>query len=328
MDVITLGEALIDFFAVKSGVSLAEADEFRKVAGGAPANVAVGVSKLGLKASFIGRVGDDEFGRFLEKTLIENGVDTSQVQFDSRVRTGLAFIAVPTPNTREFLFYRSPSADMMLDWKEFDENVIKDTKILHFGSITLIGEPSKTSTYEAVKMAKSAGAIISYDPNLRLHLWPNSEEAKKMITQAIPLSDVIKLNNEELYFITGKKSIEDMRGAMDELLSLGPKLCVVTMGEMGCSYATKRLFGYIPSFKVNAVDTTGCGDSFVAGLLTGILKEGSDLFSNNRKIVRVLKFASAAAAITSLKKGVIPALPFREDVEKFLQKDNNRFKSK
>jgi len=174
MDIISLGEALIDFFAVKSGVSLNDISEFRRVAGGAPANVAVGAARIGLKTAFIGRVGDDEFGHFLKSTLIENKVDVSQMQFDSKVMTGLAFVSLPTSNTREFLFYRNPSADMMLDSKEFDKTFIEDTKVFHFGSIILVSEPSRSSTYDAVNLAKSNGAVVSYDPNLRL----NQYEAK------------------------------------------------------------------------------------------------------------------------------------------------------
>lgn len=318
LDIVSLGEALIDFFAVKSGVSLNDVSEFRRVAGGAPANVAVGAARMGLKTSFIGRVGDDEFGHFLKNTLAENKVDVSQMQFDSRVRTGLAFVALPTPNTREFLFYRNPSADMMLDSKEFNKTFIKDTKVFHFGSITLISEPGRTSTYDAINLAKSNGAVISYDPNLRLNLWPCAEEAKNKIIEAIPLADIIKVNDEEIFFITGEK---DIKKGIQKLISKGPKLCIVTMGAKGCIYSTSKYTGLMPAFKVRTVDATGCGDSFVAGLLAGVAERGLDcLIGDQRKIVYVLKFASAAAAITSTRKGVIASLPCRADVEKFLSK--------
>lgn len=323
MDIITLGEALIDFFALKSGVSLSKVSEFRKVAGGAPANVAVGVARMGLKSAFIGRVGDDEFGHFLKKTLEENKVDISQMQFDNKVRTGLAFISLPSPNTREFLFYRNPSADMMLNWKEFDKAFIKETKVFHFGSITLINEPGRSSTYKAVKVAKSGGAIISYDPNLRLNLWSSANEAKRRIAEAIPLADVIKVNDEELSFITGEK---DIKKGIQKLISMGPKLCIVTMGADGCIYSADRYTDFLPAFKVKTVDATGCGDSFVAGLLAGLVKsEFRKLISNQEKIVSVLEIASAAAAITSLGKGVIASLPYRAEVEKFILK-NTKFR--
>lgn len=318
MDVICLGEALIDFFAAKSGVKLSEVDTFCRVAGGAPANVAVGVSKLGLKSAFIGRVGNDEFGHFLERTLKENSVDISQMQFDDNVRTGLAFVSVPTPNTREFLFYRNPSSDMMIDYREFDRAFLKITKVFHYGSITLGSKKSKTSTYKAIKLAKSGKAIISYDPNLRLNLWPSAKEARLTIMEAIPFSDIIKVNDEELYFITGGKNLVK---AMKKILLMGPKVCLVTMGAEGCAYSTLKYNGHFPAFKVNTVDATGCGDSFVSGVLAGLVEgEFKKIIEDEKKIINILKTASAAAAITSIKKGVIPALPFRSDVEKFLLK--------
>ena len=318
MDIISLGEALIDFFAVKSGVSLNDVSEFRRVAGGAPANVAVGAARIGLKTAFVGRVGDDEFGHFLKSTLIENKVDVSQMQFDSKVRTGLAFVSLHTPNTREFLFYRNPSADMMLDSKEFDKDFIEDTKVFHFGSITLVSEPGRSSTYDAVNLAKSNGAVVSYDPNLRLNLWPCAEEAKNKIIEAIPLADIMKVNDEELFFITGEK---DIKKGLQKLIFMGPKLCIVTMGAGGCVYSTSKYTGLLPAFKVKTVDATGCGDSFVAGLLAGLVESELDrLIENQGKIISVLKFASAAAAITSIRKGVIASLPYKAEIEKFISK--------
>ncbi|MBC8390428.1 MAG: hypothetical protein H8E13_20570 [Actinobacteria bacterium] len=318
MDIICLGEALVDFFAVKSGICLGEVGEFRKVPGGAPANVAVGASKMGMKTAFIGRVGDDEFGYFLKNTLVENNVDVSQMQFDTKVRTGLAFIALPTPNTHEFLFYRNPSADMMIDSKEFDEDFIKNTKIFHFCSVTLSSETSRSSNYHAAGIAKSNNIIISYDPNLRLNLWQSVKEAKIRVKEAVPLADVIKINNEELTFITGE---EDLKKGTEILLSMGPELCIVTMGPDGCFYSTGKYSGFINAFKVKTVDATGCGDSFVSGVLAGMVENNFDeLISSQKKIISVLKFASAAAAITSTKKGVIPALPLKNEVREFISK--------
>jgi len=176
MDVICIGELIIDFLPVQSGVRFEDVREFRRVPGGATANVAAAASKIG--------------------------------QYDSRARTTLAFISLPTPNTREFLFYRNPGADMYLDYKKFNKDFISNTGIFHFGSITLINEPARTSTYYAVKAAKKAGAVISYDPNLRQMLWPSLDHAKKEITDAIPLADIIKVSHEELEFITGTDELE------------------------------------------------------------------------------------------------------------------------
>jgi fructokinase len=320
MDVTCIGELLIDFLAVQSGVRFEDVREFRRVPGGATANVAAAASKLGMASAFIGRVGDDRFGRYLSSVLVENGVDISQMQYDSKARTTLAFISLPTPNTRQFLFYRNPGADMNLDYKKFNKDFIKDTAIFHFGSITLITEPGRTSTYQAVKMARRAGAIISYDPNLREMLWPSPEDAKKEITMAIPLADIIKVSHEELEFISGTDELE--KGS-EIILDKGPGICLVTMGEKGCYFNTGSFSGKIGAYSVDAVDATGCGDSFVSGVLSGIAASGfHKLIKSEEELLKTLEFASAAAAITATKKGVIPALPLREEVEGFLEREN------
>ncbi|MEI7615211.1 MAG: PfkB family carbohydrate kinase [Actinomycetota bacterium] len=318
MDIITLGEAFIDFFAAQSGFKLSEVSNFIRVPGGAPANVAVGAAKLGAKSSFIGRVGDDYFGRFLEDTLKLNNVDTSLMQFDNYARTGLAFVAVPTPTTQQYLFYRNPGADMMLSADEFDASKIQKTKIFHFGSISLISNPSREATLKAVDIAKSGGAIISYDPNLRMSLWPEGVSPKRQLKEVINLADVIKLNDTEIKFIFEDKSIDE---GISEILSLGPKLCILTMGSEGSVYATKDFRGSVKTFlDVPAVDTTGCGDSFVAALLVGIIEENFDLILKNEKsVIEIIKRASAAATLTSTKKGVIPALPTKGEVDLFLK---------
>ncbi|GAI75288.1 unnamed protein product [marine sediment metagenome] len=230
--------------------------------------------------------------------------------------SGLAFISLPTPNTREFLFYRNPSADTRLDLKEFDNDFIENTKVFHFGSITLINEPSKSSTLKAVKIAKDAGAVISYDPNLRLKLWPNAKTAKKEINATLPLADVVKVNDEELFFLTGK---DDVKKAMDEILFKGPGLCLVTQGEKGCYYKTNNYFGKFNAYKVDAVDSSGCGDSFVSSILVKIIdNDFKKIILNKDIMLSTIKFASGAAAITSTKKGVISSLPNKNEVEKFL----------
>lgn len=191
-------------------------------------------------------------------------------------------------------------------------------KVFHFGYVTLVSEPSRSSTYDAISLAKSNGAVVSYDPNLRINIWSCADEARNEIIEAIPLADVIKVNDEELFFITGEKDIEK---GIQKLISKGPKLCIVTMGANGCVYSTSKYTGMLSAFKVNTVDATGCGDSFVAGLLAGLVESGlSNLTENQGKIISVLKFASAAAAITSVKKGVITSLHYRAEVEKFISK--------
>jgi len=315
-DIICLGELLIDMLAVQSATRFEDVTEFRRVAGGAPANVAVGGTKMGLDTAFIGRVGNDKFGKYLAGILLKNGVDISQLQYDDEARTGLAFISIPTPDTREFLFYRNPSADMRLDPGELDKGFIEKTKIFHFGSISLIDEPSRTATYEAIKAARSAGAVISYDPNLRTMLWPSLKQAKEQIRKAIPLADIIKVNFEELKLIA---NTDDMNIGSGQILSMGPKICMVTLGNKGSFSVSKDFKIKIPAYKVKVVEATGCGDSFVSGVLTGIIENGFErILSDRDRLTGVLKFASAAAAITSTDKGVIPVLPRKEDVLRFI----------
>ncbi len=323
MDIICIGEVLIDFFAVQSGVRFREVEEFRRIAGGAPANVAVGASRLGRNVAFIGRVGSDEFGFYLRDVLIENQVNIEMLQFDQQARTGLAFISIPTPTTREILFYRNPGADMRLDWKEFNIRAIKSTKILHFGSITLISQPSRKSTLKAVLAAKDAGAIISYDPNLRINLWPDKHEAKKQITDALPLVDIIKINNEELEFITGTPDF--IKGAK-KLLKYGIKMCIVTLGEKGSFYATNYYSGTLSTFDVETIDSTGCGDSFVSGFLSFLVDRNlENIVIHQEEVISIINAATAAASLTSMKKGVIPSLPYKSELEDFMTK--NKLKS-
>ena len=317
MDVICLGEIIIDFFAVQSGVRLQDVTEFKRIAGGATANVAVGCSRLGKKAAFIGRVGSDDLGFYLRDILLENNVNTDMLQFDNSAGTGLAFIALPTTTTRDFLFYMNSSASMQLDWQQFDSTFIRNTGIFHFGSITLINEPSRTSTLKAAELAKEGGAIISYDPNLRIDLWQDEQAAKKQIISAIPLADIIKVNDDELLFITGEEDV--VKGAR-KLLGMGPKLCLVTMGSKGSFYATSSYNGAVPIFNVDTVDTTGCGDSFVSAFLSFL--SGIDfkkLILNKNKIRDIAVKATAASSITSTKKGVIPSLPYLNEVQAFLK---------
>ena len=177
-DAICLGELLIDFVPTVTGVNLIEAPAFIKAAGGAPGNVAVGLARLGVRSAFMGKVGDDPFGHFLANTLAEVGVDVSPLRFSAEARTALAFVSLRADGEREFMFYRHPSADMLFTPREVDVDAIQHAKLLHFGSISLIGEPSRSATLYAVDAARAAGCLVSYDPNLRLPLWPDAEAAR------------------------------------------------------------------------------------------------------------------------------------------------------
>ncbi|WJX12615.1 fructokinase [Trifolium repens] len=313
--VISFGEMLIDFVPDKSGVSLAESYAFIKAPGGAPANVACAVSKLGGNAAFIGKVGDDEFGKMLADILKKNGVNTEGVSFDKEARTALAFVTLRNDGEREFMFYRNPSADMLLKESELKMDLIKQAKIFHYGSISLISEPCRSAHMAAMKAAREAGALLSYDPNVRLPLWPSADAARSGIKSIWNEADFIKVSDDEVEFLTQKDSQNE-----DAVMSLWHdklKLLLVTDGEKGCRYVTKKFKGKVGGFSVSPVDTTGAGDSFVGALLKAVAKDPS-IFDNEPKLKEALLFANACGAMCTTQKGAIPALPTTEEAQKFM----------
>lgn len=203
MDVVSVGEILIDFVGLQNCLPLRKVTDFRRAAGGGPANVAVGVARLGGRAGFIGKVGRDAFGEHLKKVLEENGVDTRGLLWDREANTTLVFVALNEKAVPEFVFFRHGTADTRLDPAELPLEVLGDTRTLHFSSVSLTVEPARSATLEAVRIARAAGAVISFDPNLRLSLWPDQETARRNILQAAGRADIIKLNEEELAFLTG-----------------------------------------------------------------------------------------------------------------------------
>ncbi|XP_042013776.1 fructokinase-2-like [Salvia splendens] len=304
--VVSFGEMLIDFVPTVSGVSLAEAPGFLKAAGGAPANVAIAITRLGGKAAFVGKLGDDEFGQMLAGILKENKVSAEGINFDKGARTALAFVTLRDDGEREFMFYRNPSADMLLKPEELNLNLIKSGKIFHYGSISLIVEPCRSAHMKAMEEAKKAGALLSYDPNLRLPLWPSAEYAKEQILSIWNKADLIKVSDDELEFLTGSSKIDD-ETAMS-LWHPNLKLLLVTLGEKGCNYYAKNFKGHVAGYGVHAVDTTGAGDSFVGAILAKIVDDLS-IIQDEAKLKEVLKYACACGAITTTQKGAIPALP-------------------
>lgn len=313
--VLSLGELLIDFVSTVSGVSLAGAPAFQKAPGGAPANVAVGLARLGVSSAFMGKVGDDDFGHFLADTLAENGVDVSPLRFSSAARTALAFVSLRADGEREFMFYRNPSADMLFTPGEVDISAVRQARIFHYGSITLIHEPSRSATLHALETAADAGLLVSYDPNLRLNLWSGADEARAEILAGLRFAHVVKVSDEELVFLTG---IEDMNRAAAKLWHDKMRLLVVSEGARGCRYYTVSQRGHVPGFTVDAVDTTGAGDGFMAGVLCRILQD-ADLLADRARLENALRFANAVGALTTTKRGAIPALPLKADVEMFLR---------
>lgn len=314
LDVIACGEMLIDFVATESGVTLAEAPAFKKAAGGAPANVAVGVARLGYRAGFLGQVGEDDFGHFLAATLAQAGVDVAGLRFSAAARTALAFVSLRADGERSFMFYRHPSADMLWRPEDVDAAYAGQTRIFHYGSISLIGEPSRSATLAALDHARRGGALISYDPNLRLALWPSAEAAREGLLAGWGHADIAKVSEEELAFLTGEA---DEARAVRKLWHDRLKLLTVTRGAAGSAYFTRQARGEVPGFRVDAVDTTGAGDGFLAGLLAGLLDGGLEFEREN--IERALRLGNAVGALTTTQRGAIPALPTRAAVEAFMR---------
>jgi len=314
--VISHGEMLIDFVSTVSGVSLIEAPSFLKAPGGAPANVAVGLARLGVSAGFMGQVGDDAFGHFLAQTLRENNVDVSALRFSREARTMLAFVSLRVDGERDFMFYRHPSADMLYSAADVDAEYIRSAQAFHFGTISLISEPARSATLQAVKIAHEAGLLISFDPNLRLNLWPDADAAREAMQSGGSLAHVIKVSEEELEFLG---QTDDLTQAACKLWHDDLRVLIITRGKAGCRYVTAAFNGEVTGFDVAVTDTTGAGDGFVAGLLKGLLAQPDAHLDKDRLRV-ICRYANAVGALTTTRRGAIPALPTAEQVEAFLSK--------
>ncbi len=310
-----IGELLIDFVSTSPDVTLAEAPGFVKAPGGAPANVAVGLANLGIDAGFIGKVGADPFGDFLTETLQQNHVDTTYLIAGEKSRTTLAFVATRSDGMKDITFYRHPGADIQLSPDEIDTDYIKSADLFHYGSVSLSHSPTREATLKAIQTAKNTGSFLSYDPNLRLMLWDNAEDAKHWIWEVMPYADVVKISEEEWEFITGDTKLAT---GIERILRLGVKLLVVTLGERGCYYTNGNVDGYVDGYAVEVVDTLGAGDAFVAAMLSQLMKHTELSKLTNDELDDIMRYANAAGALATQKVGVIPALPTHADIVQFL----------
>ncbi len=320
---VCLGEMLIDFVSTESGVTLKDAPGFKKAPGGAPANTAVGLAKLGITSSFVGKVGIDAFGDFLRETLQKYGVNTKWLTGTNKAKTTLAFVSLTEEGERDFVFYRDPGADMLLDQGDIQDECFTDCGVFHFGSITMTHEPAHSATLKAISTANKYGCLVSFDPNIRLSLWRNTEEAREKIRRGMSQCDVLKVNEEEACFVANTDNLDH---AIEYILSenaLG--LLAITRGKEGCILLQGDNRLEERGFRVPSVDTTGAGDGFTAGLLSSLYMFWKDI--GERKPIPLdtlgygARFANATGALTTLKKGAIPALPGADEVEGFL-KDN------
>lgn len=313
-DITTVGEILIDL--TQTGISDNGIPIYTANPGGAPANVAVAASKLGAKTAFIGKVGNDSFGRFLCDTLKKYNVSTDGVITDKSANTTLAVVSVNENGERSFAFYRKNSADTLLSEKEIPDLQMKNTHILHFGSVSLTAEPSRTATISAVKRAKSFGAVISYDPNYRESLWSSLDEAVEQMKKPLDIVDILKVSDEELPLISGKTDVED--GAKYLCDKYNIKLVLVTLGAKGAYYRFKDCAGIVDGVSVTVADTNGAGDTFFGAFLSRMAHMGkynpSDLTED--EIKDMLAFSNNAAAITTSRSGAIPAMPTIGEIDR------------
>ncbi|MGA7160258.1 MAG: carbohydrate kinase [Bacteroidota bacterium] len=320
-EITCIGESLIDFVSTQKGVTLSAAGGFLKLPGGAPANVAVGLAKLGTRSAFVGKVGADPFGKFLRSELERYGVDASGISFDREHKTRLAFVSLTKSGERDFEFWERNPADEQLLPSDVNIDKVAKSKIVAVSSFLLMHEPARTSLFRVAKKLRRKGCVIAFDPNLRLALWKSREEARKNILKAIRLSHVLRMNDEEAAFLSGSKDVETAAGAF---ISMGPLLVVVTLGGKGCYFKTSQHSGFVEGFRIKNADTTGCGDGFFAALLDCLVRSGKSIASLTLSdLASYCRTANAVGALTASKHGAIPALPDSGTLRKFL-KANHR----
>lgn len=318
-DVICMGELLAEFVATRENVSLADAPGFIKAPGGAPANVAVALQRLGMPSGFIGKVGADPFGQFLRGCLEQEGVDARALLVDSQARTTAVFVAVWDDGHKDLCFYRNPGADMMLRPDEIEPAMFAGARCFHYGSIGFINEPAASAQRKALEIARQSGLMVSYDPNYRPTLWPDPIQAQAVIRDSFRYCHLAKVSQEEWQVATG---YADISRGVDALLRHGIELLVVSRGGEGAFVTNGDYMLEMPPFPVKVVETTGAGDGFMAAMIACLLPERErcgSLAKVDRETAReALRFASAVGALTCTKMGAIPALPTRAEAEAFL----------
>ncbi|TDO94334.1 fructokinase [Halanaerobium saccharolyticum] len=306
--VITLGEALIDFTPLDD-----QNRDFRKNPGGAPANVAVALSRLGVNTSFIGKVGDDVLGKFLAKKLESEKVNIDNLILTNEAKTAITFVTLDQDGDRSFDFYIDPSADRFLRADEIDTELFEQNKIYHFGSISLIDEPARSATKRGIELARQNEMLISYDPNLREMLWDSLAEAKEMILSVMDEVDIVKVSEEELEFLTGEEDIK--KGAEKLKAEYKIPILFITCGSKGSYYFLNDL-GFVDAFEVDAVDTTGAGDAFMSGVLYNFNQVDLTLAEiDNKFLEKTLKFANYSGSLAASATGAMAALPTLAEVQ-------------
>lgn len=314
-DVTALGELLIDF--TQNGTSEQGNPVFEANPGGAPCNVLAMLSKLGKKTAFIGKVGDDGFGKQLTDAVREVGICTDGLMYDREIHTTLAFVHKLPNGDRDFSFYRKPGADVNLKADEINEELIRNSRVLHYGTLSLTDEPARSATQKAVRIAQEAELILSFDPNLREPLWNSLDDAKEQVDWGLRHCDVLKISDNEITWFTGKEDFGEGIRFLQENYPI--RLICLSMGRTGSRGCYKDLRVDVPAFlQEKTIETTGAGDTFGACVLNGVLEYGLDQL-DEEKLRKILTFANAAASLVTTKKGALRVMPEKEQVEAFIK---------
>ena len=310
-DIMTLGELLIDL--TQGGTDENGNGKFTAYPGGAPANVAVAASRLGASAGFIGKVGNDAFGRSLAETLRKDNVDIKGLYYDDEQPTTMAIVSVDASGERDFSFYRNPGADTQLTAEEAIAALSGNMpKILHIGSLSMTNSPSKEACVEAVRYAKENGAIISYDPNYRAALWDTEENAVEMMKSLLPYADILKVSDEEMEMLT---LVNDFEEGSRILAEYGAGIVLVTLGADGVFVRMGSKTATVPGFKVEVADTNGAGDTFLGAMLMQIATGMTGTEDVWTQLLGMVRYANKAASITCSRHGAIPAMPTADELK-------------
>ncbi len=319
-DVVCMGEILIDFVATEANKGLAEVSAFTSAPGGAPANVAVAIQRLGLSVGFVGKVGADPLGEKLRRTLDDTGVDTTYLFVDPDARTTIVFVAVRDDGRKDMCFFRNPGADMRLLPAEITPALFEGVRCFHYGSITLIDEPGASAQRKALEMARARDILISYDPNYRPTLWPDEATARRVIQEAFQYAHLAKIAEEEWEVATGHAGLD---AGIQAVLARGVELLIISRGANGALATNGDFRIEIPALTdIHVVETTGAGDGFMGAMITRLLPEferhGSLRAVDEATVRAALHYANHVGALTCTRPGAIPALPYADEVAAFI----------
>ncbi len=318
-DIVALGELLIDF--TPQGKSQQGNFLFEANPGGAPCNMLAAAAKLGRKTAFIGKVGNDDFGKRLKDSIEHQGINADSLYLTDESFTTLAFVTLGEDGSRSFSFARKPGADTLLRAEEVDEELIKSAKVFHCGTLSMTHEPAKSATMKALETAKTCGTIISADPNIRLKLWASEESAREAMRTVLGYADIVKISDDELEFFYGSSDIEKSgRRLMDEF---DISLLFITCARAGAYAMNKAETVYHPAYTcLKAVDSTGAGDAFCGVALSELLNAEDPKMPAKDELTRILSVASAAAGIVCTRYGAAAVMPSREEIENLIADGN------